>query len=425
MKKFFLPKIAIIALSLFVAGCGSDDNDPIAIDDDPSPITTVISGQITEYMTLTSDEIWTLDGRVTVVSGVTLTIEPGTIIKALSGQEASASVLIIARGGMIQANGTASAPIIFTSSTDNIELGQTAGTNLSENDRGLWGGVIVLGRARASLSGDASENQIEGIPASDTNGLYGGTNDADNSGTLNYVSIRHGGTLIGDGNEINGLTLGGVGSGTTISNIEVVANVDDGIEWFGGSVNGSNLLVWSQGDDGLDIDEAFSGTVTNALVIAGDISDHALEIDGPAGSLEGSFTIDGLTLIGNTVTENGEYADYRDGAMGTVRNVYATGFKASADVELDNNEVSQNFLDGKIIFENWILNGADNTIFAEKVGCIANCDDGNDDNDINEEKIILNPSFPERAASWTTTGTSGGANTGVFSWTYASAKGAF
>lgn len=425
MKKFFLSKIAFVALSLFIASCSSDDNDPIAVDDDPDPVDTVISGQITEDLTLTSDAIWTLDGRVTVVEGATLTIEPGTIIKALPGQEASASVLIIARGGKIEANGTAAAPIIFTSSTDNIELGQTAGTNLTENDRGLWGGVIVLGRAKASLSGDALENQIEGIPASDTNGLYGGTDDTDNSGTLNYVSIRHGGTLIGDGNEINGLTLGGVGNGTTISNIEVVANVDDGIEWFGGSVNGSNLLVWAQGDDGLDIDEAFSGTVLNALVIAGDISDHSLEIDGPAGSLEGSFTIDGLTLIGNTSTSNGEYADFRDNAMGTVKNVYATGFKASADVELDNNEVSQNFLNGKITFENWVLNGADNTIFVEKVACVANCDDGDDSNDVFEDLIILNPTFSDRAASWTTTGTSGGANTSVFAWTFASAKGAF
>lgn len=425
MKKFFLSQIALIALSLFVVGCSNDDNDIIPVDDEPTPVDTVLAGQITEDMTLTNDEIWTLDGRVTVVTGATLTIEAGTIIKALPGQEANASVLIIARGGKIQANGTSSAPIIFTSSTDNIELGQTAGTNLSESDRGLWGGVIVLGNARASLSGDATENQIEGIPASDTNGLYGGSNDADDSGSLNYVSIRHGGTLIGEGNEINGLTLGGVGSGTTISNIEVVGNVDDGIEWFGGSVNSSNLLVWAQGDDGLDIDEAYSGTISNALVILGDISDHALEIDGPAGSLDGSFTIDALTLIGNTTTENGEYADFRDNAMGTVRNVYATGFKESSDVELDNNVVSQNFLNGEIVFENWVLNGANNTIFVEKVACIEFCDDGNPDNDIFEDLIILDPTFTERATNWTTTGTSGGANTGVFAWTFASAKGAF
>ncbi|RFN59515.1 hypothetical protein [Marixanthomonas ophiurae] len=423
MKKFFLSCITITATILFV-GCSSDDNDPIAVDDDPTPVNSVLTGQITEDFTLTNDVIWTLDGRVTVTNEATLTIEPGTIIKAETGQDSNASVLIIARNANIEANGSANNPIIFTSVTDNIELGQVAGTNLSESDRGLWGGVIVLGNARASLSGDATENQIEGIPASDRNGLYGGNDDSDDSGTLNYISIRHGGALIGEGNEINGLTLGGVGTGTTVSNIEVVGNVDDGIEWFGGSVNSSNLLVWAQGDDGLDIDEAYSGTISNAAVVMGDISDHGLEIDGPAGSLEGSFTIDGLTLIGNTTTENGEYADFRDNAMGTVRNVYATGFKSSSDVELDNNVVSQNFLDGKIVFQNWILNGADNTIFVEKGGCIENCDDENDENDVFEDLIILNPSFSERAANWTSQGTSGGANMSVFSWTFASSKGA-
>jgi|TARA_R100000479_G_scaffold176508_1_gene131603 hypothetical protein len=423
MKKFFLSCIAITATVLFVS-CSSDDNDIIAVDDDPTPVNAELKGQITEDFTLTNDVIWTLDGRVTVTNGATLTIDPGTIIKAKPGQEADASVLIIARNAKIEANGTASEPIIFTSAADNIELGQTAGTNLTENDRGLWGGLIVLGNARASLSGDATENQIEGIPASDSNGLYGGNDNADNSGTLNYISIRHGGTLIGEGNEINGLTLGGVGSGTTVSNIEVVGNVDDGIEWFGGSVNSSNLLVWAQGDDGLDIDEAYSGTISNAAVVLGDISDHAMEIDGPAGSLEGRFTLDGISLFGNTITENGEYADLRDGAMGTLRNIYAEGFKESADVELDNNGVSQNFLDGKIVFQNWVLNGADNTVFVEKVGCLENCDDDNDDNDVLEELIILNPSFTERAANWTTTGSTGGANMSVFSWTFASSKGA-
>ena len=110
--------------------------------------------------------------------------------------------------------------------------------------------------------------------------------------------------------------------------------------------------------------------------------------------------------------------------MGTLKNIYAEGFKASSDVELDNNEVSQNFLDGKIVFQNWVLNGADNTVFVEKVGCLENCDDNNDENDVTEDKIILNPTFTERAASWTTQGTSGGANMAVFSWTFASSKGA-
>lgn len=414
MKKFFLPLIAILALVLSVS-CSEDDSPVIPVD--PDPVNNKLSGQITSDMTLTNDIIWELDGRVVVTAGATLTINEGTIIKGLAGQEASAAVLIIARGAKIKANGTASKPIIFTSIADNIALGQTSGTNLTENDRGLWGGVIVLGRAKASLSGDALENQIEGIPASDTNGLYGGSNDADDSGSLNYISIRHGGTSIGDGNEINGLTLGAVGNTTFISNIEVVGNVDDGIEWFGGSVNVSNALVWACGDDALDIDEAYSGTVTNSVAILGDISDHALEIDGPAGSLEGRFTLDGITLIGNTTTENGEYADLRDRAMGTLKNIYAVGFKANADVELDNNAVAQNYLDGKLTFSNWVVNlpagvAEAKDIFAEKTGT-------------GENPIILNPIFTERATSWSTAGNAGGANLSTFTWTFANSKGAF
>ncbi|KAA3620810.1 MAG: hypothetical protein DWP94_11680 [Flavobacterium sp.] len=430
MKKFYLPFIAI-ALALVATSCSSDDGGAvIPVDDTGTPaVDNRLVGQITSDMTLTSDVIWELEGRVTVTNGATLTIEPGTIIKAFAGTGANASTLIIARGAQINAVGTAAAPIIFTSIADNIQVGQTSGTNLGENDRGLWGGLLVLGNARASLSGDATENQIEGIPASDPNGLYGGNDDADNSGTLSYISIRHGGALIGEGNEINGLTLGAVGSGTTISNIEVVGNVDDGVEWFGGSVNCSNILVWSQGDDGLDIDEAYSGTITNAAVVLGDISDHGLEIDGPAGTLEGMFTINNLTLIGNENTEGGEYADYRDGAMGTTQNVYARGFKSSSDVELDNNGVSQNFLDGKLVFSNWVVNlptgvTAANEIFVEKVGCIENCDDGDPNNDILENQIILNPSFTERAANWATSGTAGGADLSAFNWTFTNSKGA-
>ena len=299
MKKFFL---SVAFASALLVSCG-DDDQPIVITEQPTetPGETVngtLTGEINEDLTLTADTIWELDGRVTVTAGNTLTIEPGTIIKAFAGQEANASVLVIARGAKIEANGTATAPIIMTSAADGIAVGQTVGT-LDENTRGLWGGLIVLGRAPISEDGDIEATQIEGIPADDTNGLYGGTDAADDSGTISYVSIRHGGTLIGEGNEINGLTLGGVGTGTTVDHVEVVGNVDDGVEFFGGTVNASNLLVWAQGDDGLDIDQAYSGTITNSVVVAGNISDHALEIDGPEGSLNGAFVIDGLTIIGS------------------------------------------------------------------------------------------------------------------------------
>ena len=302
-----------------------------------------LSGQITTDQTLTADQIWTLSGRVVVTSGATLTIEAGTIIKATAGTGASSSTLIVARGGKLNANGTASAPIIMTSESDDIQVGQTQGSSLNQNVRGLWGGLLILGNAPCSFSGDVTELQIEGIPASDPSGLYGGNDPADNSGSITYVSIRHGGAEIGEGNEINGLTLGGVGTGTTINNVEVVANVDDGIEFFGGTVNASNLLVWAQGDDGLDIDQAYAGTISNSMVILNDASDHAMEIDGPEGSAAGSFTLDGITLIGtndecDATGVDGEISDYRKGATGANNNVYVMNFTEGKDIELDNDD---------------------------------------------------------------------------------------
>ena len=425
MKKLLIAGFAMSILAF--TGCGSDDDggEPTT----PPTESTTLSGQITEDRTLTADKIYTLDGRVTVTNGATLTIEAGTIIKANGGTAANASVLIIARGAKIEANGTAANPIIFTSIADDIQLGQTEGTNLDENQRGLWGGLIILGNAPVSLNGDADAAQIEGIPASDTNGLYGGSNAADDSGSVRYVSIRHGGALIGEGNEINGLTLGGVGTGTTIEFIEVVGNVDDGVEFFGGTVNASNLLVWAQGDDAIDIDQAYSGTIDNVVVVQGAISDHGLEIDGPEGSATGSFTLQNVTLFGS---DSGEVADYRSGATGTTSNVLVTGFTASADVELDNNGVSQNFLDGALTFANWEVVlptgvAAAEDIFVEKVGCAMNCDDEDDSNDILQDPIILAPTFTERAANFSAAvadaaSATVGATTSAFSWTFANSK---
>ena len=123
----------------------------------------------------------------------------------------------------------------------------------------------ILGKAPISGSGSAEAVQIEGIPASDVNGLFGGTDPADNSGELTYISIRHGGANIGEGNEINGLTLGGVGSGTKVENIEIISNQDDGLEVFGGSVNIKNVIVWNAGDDQIDCDQAWTGTLDNFI----------------------------------------------------------------------------------------------------------------------------------------------------------------
>jgi len=239
-----------------------------------------VTGNITSNTTWETGKVYTLESRIAVTSGVTLTIEPGVIVKGQAGTGANATALLIARGGKIMAEGTADAPIIFTSVADEIMPGQIASPNLDPDLNGLWGGLLILGSA--PISADAASVQIEGIPASDQNGLYGGDNVADNSGVIRYVSIRHGGANIGEGNEINGLTLGGVGSGTVIENVEIVSNQDDGIEWFGGTVNVKNVVVWFTGDDAIDCDQNWNGSLDNFVAIAP--GDEAFELDGPEGS---------------------------------------------------------------------------------------------------------------------------------------------
>ena len=303
-------------------------NGQVCVDGTCQGVTTnvVISSNITSNTTWTANNVYELGGRITVLDGVTLTIEPGTVIKGQAGTGANATALLVARGGKINAVGTQFKPIIFTSVADEITPEQVgAGLFISPNldpaTQGLWGGVIILGKAPISAS--ASEIQIEGIPTTDPNGLYGGNDVSDNSGVMKYVSIRHGGANIGNGNEINGLTLGGVGNGTTIENIEIVGNQDDGIEFFGGTVNVYNLLVWFSGDDAIDTDQAWAGTLNNFIVICGSATDHALEIDGPEGTLMGSHTLRNGSIKGSPEAELG---DFRACPRGTFENIFFFDF---------------------------------------------------------------------------------------------------
>jgi len=301
---------------------------------DPNPgdnKTKIISENVTANQTWYADTVYQLGGRITVTAGATLTIEPGTVIKGEAGTGANATALLIARGGKLMAEGTASMPIIFTTVADEIThdqlmTGDFKSPNLDPTVSGLWGGVIVLGNAKISASnssGDVSEVQIEGIPTSDANGLYGGSDDADNSGVMKYVSIRHGGANIGSGNEINGLTLGGVGSGTTVENVEVVSNQDDGIEWFGGTVNVTNVVVWNAGDDGIDTDQSWGGTLDNFVVITP--SDRAFELDGPEGAHEASQTIkNGNVQASSADITSGDLINTDASSLVSLESIYIT-----------------------------------------------------------------------------------------------------
>ena len=343
MKKLLLPFIAAGFMTASLTSCNSDKCDDVTCpagytcddgtcvsDGTVSEDVVVVTSNISADETWTSDKVYQLGGRITVLNGVTLTIEPGTIIKGEAGTGANATALLIARGGILEAEGTASLPIIFTSvadeiTPDDVVAGNFASPNLDATQNGLWGGVIVLGNAPISAS--ASEVAIEGIPTSDANGLYGGSVEADYSGTLKYISIRHGGANIGAGNEINGLTLGGVGSATVIENIEIVANQDDGIEWFGGTVSAKNVVVWNVGDDAIDTDQSWSGTLDNFVIITP--LGHCFELDGPEGSMTAGHTIKNGTVYASDADRTSEdLINTDDNSIVNLENILITGIAA-------------------------------------------------------------------------------------------------
>ncbi len=289
--------------------------------------TISVTGNIDENTTWETGKIYILEGRIAVLSGVTLTIQPGVIVKGREGSGSNATALMIARGGTLMAAGTSTSPIIFTSIADEILPGEIESPNLDPTLNGLWGGLIILGNA--PVSADAPSVGIEGIPPSDLNGLYGGKDPTDNSGTIRYISIRHGGANIGEGNEINGLTLGGVGSGTVIENVEIIANQDDGIEWFGGTVNVKNAIIWNTGDDAVDTDQSWGGTLDNFIIV--NPGDECFELDGAEGNMEAGHTIrNGSVKAGNAEG----LADLDDNSIVTMSNIYFFDIKAGQDFDL-------------------------------------------------------------------------------------------
>lgn len=293
---------------------------------------TVGSGGITfidDSQIWTNDRIWIMDGKVVVRDGGVLTIQPGTIVKATSGQGVDATALVIAKGGTLFADGTASEPIVFTDIADELSYSNT--NRISPNrvftDTGKWGGVIMLGQA--TVGEDGGEDTIEGIATGYEWTKYGGSLDADSSGSLDYVSIRHSGTQLGNGDEIQGLTLGGVGSGTNVTNVEIVGSDDDGIEIFGGTVNVTNLTIWGQRDDAIDLDEGYSGTIDNAAVHMKAGGDTVFEIDGTEDGtdvLDGQFTVKNVTYIGvaGNTEKTTQLGDWKSGASGTMENILYT-----------------------------------------------------------------------------------------------------
>ena len=330
------------------------------------PLVTISeAGEGTGTTTWTCDNTYILDGYVFVNSGQALTIEAGTVIKGAAGSGVDASALIVSKGGQIFAEGGADCPIIMTYEADPLD------GSVAYDTRGQWGGLIVLGDASTNFGGPA---QVEGIPADNDRAVYGGANDADNSGVLAYVSVRHGGTELGAANEINGITLGGVGSGTTIDHVEVISNLDDGIEFFGGTVSVTNAVVAFCGDDSFDWDQGYRGANNaNWLVIQdqpGGVGDRGGELDGDD-SDDGNVTADEMpfstpTVNGWTVVGVGGNQGllFRNGSGGNVSNGLLTN--VSEGIEIEDKETPEDafdrFIAGDLTLSNIKVMGTDDAL---------------------------------------------------------------
>ncbi|MDZ7744091.1 MAG: hypothetical protein U5Q03_20750 [Bacteroidota bacterium] len=349
-QKIFIPNILLYLLIVMIAASCRDSN--YYIDEDSVVISD--GGAGTGTTSWTSDKSYLIEGKVFVNDGQTLTIEAGTVIRARVGQGNASSALIVARGGRILAKGTAEKPIIFTAEGDDLE------GSIPYLSKGLWGGVIILGNAKLNIQG--GEAHVEGISIDEPRALYGGEDDTDNSGILQYVSIRHGGTNIGAGNEINGLTLAGVGNGTTIDHVEIVSNADDGIEFFGGTVNLKHIIVAYCGDDAFDYDMGYRGKGQFWLTVEDPaIGDKLIEADGGVDPVVGMpYSIPAIfntTFIGRGNDIEDHLISFFDNAGGRFAN--SIFLKQGKGVEMEYNpnrdDSYRQYMEGRLEVKNNIF----------------------------------------------------------------------
>ncbi|MBG6112016.1 hypothetical protein H4V97_002262 [Flavobacterium sp. CG_23.5] len=335
MKKSTVKLFGILALaSGLITSCSSNDI--------PSPSTPTSStftadannfqGTINDgEVTLDATKTYKLSGKIQVNSGATLTIPAGTVIQGTGGTSA---YIAIAQGGKLNVNGTAAKPVVMTS-------------GLATKNAGDWGGVVICGKAPINrVTGGASTAQSEVADLT-----YGGTVAADNSGSIKYLRIEYAGAAFNSEKEFNGMSLFGVGSGTTIDFVEFFHGADDGIEFFGGTVNTSNLVSIGNEDDQFDWTEGWNGTNTNWYGKLGfGKGNRGIEADnfelGYSNTPISNPTITNLSLVGpgsapttGTWLEN-DAMKLRRGTKGVFTNLFFSGWKVGFNVE--NNETIAN-----------------------------------------------------------------------------------
>ena len=343
MKKTFL--ILGVAVAL-LASCEADDTPDIVINDnsttniinggggDPGDTVVSLSGVYTEDLTLDADTEYLVTGPVLMASGATLTIPAGKTIRV---QPVGVNAYIaIQQGAQINAVGSASAPIVLTS-------------NAGSPNAGDWGGLVLCGRAPINSTPVGSENTA----TSEVGQLsYGGNIETDNSGTIQYLRIEYAGGAIDGNAELNGLSLYAVGNGTTIDHIQIFEGSDDGVEFFGGTVNVSQVAVVNSEDDSIDWTEGYTGTLTDVYVQHGVAHDKAFECDGYNSdfSNEGGYfsapNVNNVTVVG--ANDGSEAIRLRAGTQGIFTNVVLNDFDEGFDLDGDtgDNPTGQGVLDG-------------------------------------------------------------------------------
>ncbi|HUH47124.1 MAG TPA: hypothetical protein VLZ54_08240, partial [Arenibacter sp.] len=262
--RFKLTMLFIATFAVLIVGCSKDDNgpdptvDPTCTDGIKNGDETgidcggsctpcedaILEGILEEDRTLSADITYSLKGTFSVASGNTLTIPAGTkIVAAVESGDRTSTYIVVQKGGRIDIQGTAAAPVIMTSANEKP---------------GDWGGLVIAGDATTTegINATAEVGQI----------IYGGNNDTDNSGSINYLIINYAGAQINAESQFNGLTLYAVGSETSISNVAILNGTDDGVEFFGGTVSASNLYLENNEDDSVDWTEGWNGTLTDTYV---------------------------------------------------------------------------------------------------------------------------------------------------------------
>lgn len=309
---------AFTAVTLILTNCGSDEPD-IIIGAPESEIienlkSGVMSGNLDEDFTLSASTIYNLSSSFIVESGVTLTIPAGTKIQAANG--GTSVYIAVLKGGKIDVQGTSSNPVLMTSASGNA---------------GDWGGLTICGDATTTAGANA-EAEVGGF-------IYGGTNDADNSGSINYLIIRGTGAQINSDSQYNGVSFYGVGSGTTISNLAVINGSDDGVEFFGGTVSVSNLYLENNEDDAIDWTEGWNGTINNAF-ITHTISGFSTVFEGDKDNKNPKFNnITAISTVGGTALQ------FKKESGATITGLSLTGYDVSIDMK-DGGALTNVLIDG-------------------------------------------------------------------------------